>query len=176
MALLDQDSLIERPSTGSARRVLSDMEVECIDLFVRVAQFLGLAKSFGELYGYIFLAKAPICLDDCTECLNLSKGAASQGLKQLKSLGAIKLVYVPGDRRDRYVAEESLKYLVAGFLKERVQPGLLDLQQRIENLETKVATLPSPEKMNIQERLHRLQSWQTKAQMILPVVNKLLMG
>lgn len=176
MSLVDGAIITDRSANTLSHPGLSALQIECIDLFVRIAQFLGLAKSLGELFGLVFLADGPISLDECSERLDLSKGAASQGLKQLKALGAIKLAYVPGDRRDRYVAEDNLNLLVAGFLKERVQPGLMDLHQRIENLESKIETLPVVDKQSLQQRLRLMRDWQEKAQMIIPTVNKLMNG
>ena len=155
---------------------MSPLQIECIDLFVRIAQFLGLPKSFGELFGLIFLANRPLSQDDCVAALGMSKGAASQGLKQLRALGTIKLVYVATDRKDRYLAEENLNCLIAGFVKERVQPGLIDLRSRIESLETKIAGLPDAERGAIHARLDLLLGWQRKAQIIIPTVTNLMTG
>lgn len=176
MALLEQNPLSVREEVSSTADALNPIQIECIDLFVRIAQFLGLPKSYGELYGYLFMAESPTCMDDCTEQLNMSKGAASQGLKHLRAFGAIKLVYVQGDRRDYYVAEQSIKLLASGYMKERVLPGLDDLQQRIDGLEAKLLHLSPAEQRNYQQRLQQLKGWQKKAKMIFPVINKLLLN
>ena len=41
---------------------------------------LNLPRSVGELYGVLFIAENPMCLDDLRIKLNISKGSTSQGL------------------------------------------------------------------------------------------------
>src|ERR1700733_13185416 len=87
---------------------LTELEMQSIDLFIGFVGLLGLPKSIGELYGLLFFSTQPLAMDDLMERLKMSKGAASQGLKLLRTFGAIKTVYVAGSRRDHYVAEIEL--------------------------------------------------------------------
>src|SRR5881392_2903241 len=78
---------------------LNPLETEIIDFFVQLSRLLGQPRSLAEIYGLLFISARPLSMDDLIERLQLSKGSASQGLKFLHSLGAIHMVYVPGDRR-----------------------------------------------------------------------------
>ena len=154
---------------------LSVLESEVVALFVRVADLLNLPRSVGELYGVLFIAEKPMCLDDLRIKLNISKGSTSQGLKILRSFGAIRVVYVPGDRKDFYVAESSLRKIASGFANEQIQPHLESGSDRLERIqdmlkkETDVSDI-------LHERVERLENWQTRANQILPVVLKLIGG
>ncbi len=53
-------------------------------------------------------------MDDLIERLNLSKGSASQGLKYLQDLGAVRAVYAGGDRRTHYEAVKVTQWLTGG--------------------------------------------------------------
>src|SRR5215471_15145463 len=86
-----------KTSTG-----LNPLEVEIIDLFVQVSRMLGQPRSLAEIYGLLFISARPLAMDDLIERLRLSKGSASQGLKFLRNLGAVKMVYVAADRRVHY--------------------------------------------------------------------------
>jgi HTH-type transcriptional regulator, glycine betaine synthesis regulator len=153
---------------------LKTAEVPLIDICVRIAQFIGLPKSVGEIYGLLFVSLEPVPLDGVIERLNLSKGSASQGLKQLRAYGAIKPSYVPGDRRDHYVAETDLKKLLEGFLRERIEPGVIDLAERLVRLQEDFAKMPARERAVAQERVDTLRLWQRQAQRVLPLVNGFL--
>src|SRR2546425_4179831 len=83
---------------------LSALETEIIDLFVQVSRMLGQPRSLAEIYGLLFISARPLAMDDLIERLRMSKGSASQGLKFLRNVGAVKMVYVPGDRRVHYEA------------------------------------------------------------------------
>ena len=91
---------------------LAGAEVEVIHLFVQFAGALGQPRSVAELYGLLFASPEPLAMDALIERLNMSKGSASQGLKYLQDLGAVRTVYVAGDRRTHYEAVAELRKLV----------------------------------------------------------------
>src|SRR5690348_8962856 len=77
---------------------LNPLELEIIDLFVQVSRLLGQPRSIAEIYGVLFVSVKPLAMDDLIERLRISKGSASQGLKFLRNIGAVKPIYVAGDR------------------------------------------------------------------------------
>ncbi len=152
----------------------SPVEVQVLDICVRIAQFIGLPKSIGEIYGLLFLSPVPLPMDILAERLHLSKGSASQGLKYLRSYEAIIISYVAGDRRDHYVAQTDLMKLVGGFLRARIEPGIADLGERLQQIEEQAAHLSPSEKKLLQERLTKLRQWQRQAQKTFPLIATLL--
>src|SRR5262245_15236674 len=83
---------------------LTPLETEIIDLFVQLSRLLGQPRSLAEIYGLLFISAQPLSMDDLIARLQLSKGSASQGLKFLRALGAVRMVYIAGDRRVHYEA------------------------------------------------------------------------
>jgi DNA-binding transcriptional regulator GbsR (MarR family) len=82
-------------------------------------------------------------MDDLMERLKMSKGSASQGLKLLRSFGAVKTVYAAGDRRDHYVAEMDLSQFASSFIKAELQPHLDSGLRRLDRMEQLVGELPA---------------------------------
>lgn len=162
-------------SEENSQRVLHEVDVEVIDLFVRIVKFLGLPKSVGELYGLLFVSPEPLSMEDMMKALKMSKGATSQGLKQLRTIGAIEVCYVPGDRRDYYKAVTNLGFLVSGFIKERVEPGVSDLGERLRVLEDE-DRLPKGKAEFIKHRMGKLKQWQSKAAEVVPAIGQFLVG
>src|SRR6187549_540687 len=121
---------LRTPAAGGTG--LSTVEVDVIGLFVNAVKMLGMPKSVGEIYGLLFISAEPLPLDALVERLNISKGSASQGLKVLRAFGAVKQVYVGGDRRDHYTAETELKKLAAGFIREEIKPRLESGGERLQ--------------------------------------------
>src|SRR5271154_152452 len=105
------------PSSAHWPGALSSLEIEAIDLFISFVRLLGMPKSVGELYGLLFVSPHALPMETLMERLNMSKGAASQGLKLLRSFGAVKTAYVAGERRDHYLAEFDLSRFATGFIK-----------------------------------------------------------
>jgi DNA-binding transcriptional regulator GbsR (MarR family) len=189
---MELSSLPERPSrsmsasrsdrTGYARtkgrtatpdpKGVSAVQVEVIEMFVRLAQLVGAPKSVGEIYGLLFISTRPLALDDVVELLVMSKGSASQGLKVLRSLGAIRLAYIPGDRRDCYLAETELRKLVSGVLREQIAPHVESGAARLERIDQMLASTPGGKRSELGARVSKLRSWHKKARMLLPLVQK----
>lgn len=147
---------------------LSELEQEVVDVFVRMAGVLNLPRSVGELYGLLYISPKPLCINDCMAKLSISKGSTSQGLKILRSFGAVKTVYVPGDRRDFFEAESGLRQVVTGFVNEQVQPHLENGKARMARLESLASSAPEEEQAFFIERIERLKNWQKRANLLLP--------
>lgn len=174
-AQTDFDSHHAAPSQGVSP-VLSELEVEAIDLFIGLIKLLGMPKSVGELYGLLFVSPAPVPMETLMDRLQMSKGSASQGLKLLRSFGAVKTVYVAGDRRDHYVAEFDLSRFASNFIKGELQPHLDSGLERIQRMESLVKDAPAAERESAESRLARLRHWHEKGQSMLPWILKFLVS
>jgi DNA-binding transcriptional regulator GbsR (MarR family) len=147
---------------------LSELEVEAIEMFINFLKLIGLPKSVGEIYGLLFVASRPLAMDEIMARLGLSLGAASQGLKLLRSLGAVRVVYERGNRRDHYVADLELSRFATVFIKEELQPRIETALQRVERMEGSLDELAPEERRTTEERIDRLKHWLDKGQKILP--------
>ncbi len=153
---------------------LNGLEREVVELFVQLVSLLKLPRSIGELYGVLFIAPEPLPMEDLIRRLRLSKGSASQGLTLLRSIGAVRTVYVPGDRRNHYVAETELRRLAAGFMKEQVAPHFEQGRDRLERIDRELAHLPAVTRHTVERRIDKLHTWQKQAGRIMPVLLKLI--
>ena len=160
--------------TPSVINGLSELEREVIELFVRMADVLNLPRSVGEIYGLLFVSSEPLCLDDCRIRLNISKGSTSQGLKILRSFGAIRTIYIPGDRKDYYVAETSLRKIAGGFASEQIQPHVNSGVERIERIRELMEEQGSENEEALREKIDLLENWQKRAGKALPLILKLI--
>ena len=154
---------IEAPREG-----LTELEVEAIEMFINFLRLIGLPKSVGEIYGLLFVAPRPMAMDEVMDRLGISLGAASQGLKLLRSFGAVRVVYERGERRDHYVADLELSRFATTFIKDELQPRIDMAAQRIRRMEESLADLPAKERRATRERIDRLKHWLDKGRKILP--------
>jgi len=153
---------------------LSPLQIEVIDFFVQLSRLLGQPRSLGEIYGLLFISAQPLAMDDLIERLQLSKGSASQGLKYLRNLGAVRMVYVAGERRVHYEAVAELRNLAARFLRDQIVPHLDNGQARLDRIATMVKQLPSEARVGVNGRVKMLQSWERNGRRFLPMVLKML--
>jgi DNA-binding transcriptional regulator GbsR (MarR family) len=153
---------------------LSPLETEIIDFFVQLSRLLGQPRSLAEIYGLLFISGRPFAMDDLIERLQLSKGSASQGLKFLRNIGAVRMVYVAGERRVHYEAVAELRNLATRFLRDQIVPHLGNGQARLERIAEMVKRLPADERARINGRVRMLQSWGRNGRRFLPLVVKIL--
>ena len=112
-----------------------NLELESIDFFVRLMSMLGMPRSVGEIYGLLYFSKDSLPMDQIASRLGISIGSASQGLRTLRSLKAVRTAYVAGDRRDHYFAETEFRRLFSNFIKDEIMPHLESAKERIARME-----------------------------------------
>jgi len=153
---------------------LPDWRIAMIDLFISGALLVGLPKSVGQIYGYLFSATEPASMQKIISELGISKGSASQGLRFLRQLGAVKVQFVLGERSDHYVAEVRSKKLMGGFIREKLTPALEDGVDRIAFIRDLMTEDDSVEEELIKDKVVKLETWQKKLKLALPVIRKVL--
>ncbi|MAS95526.1 MAG: hypothetical protein CMO55_20185 [Verrucomicrobiales bacterium] len=150
------------------------LERESVEYFVSLVQLFGLPKSIGQIYGLLFVSKAPLAMDDIMSRLGISKGSASQGLSLLKSLGAVTSIEIPGERRDHYEADLNVSRIVNHFVENRLQDRLDHAETRIKSM-VKLARgiekdSDSDSETNLLHRIQALQKWQKRGKNLIPLI------
>lgn len=160
--------------TAPETSALSELEVESIEMFIGFFKLIGLQKSIGEIYGVLFVSPRALSMEEIIDRLGISLGAASQGLKVLRSVGAVKAVYVPGERRDHFAADLELSKFATAFIKEDLQPRLDRALQRIETMESLAEEMSPMDRAAAEERLEKLKHWLERGEKMLPWILKFL--
>lgn len=158
---------------------LTALERQVVDVFVDGVRVLGLPRSIGEIYGLLFISSQPLALDDIVTRLGISKGSASQGVRMLKGIGAVREAngHTNGssERRTYYEPALELKSMVGGFIREQIRPHLESGRSKLSQVIDSTRHLPDPaERKFFGERLDRLDQWMIKSSRVLPVIQKLL--
>ncbi|MEI6673858.1 MAG: transcriptional regulator [Verrucomicrobiota bacterium] len=154
---------------------LGALERQVVDFFVDGVKVLGMPRSIGEIYGLLFVSQAPLSLDDLVLQLGISKGSASQGVRMLKRLGAVREAAVGEERRTYFEPAVELKRLVGGFIREQIRPHLDSGKVKIVRLEEAAQAESNPERRTfLTERLGRIKHWMRSGGRVLPVLQKLL--
>lgn len=133
-------------------------------------QSLGAGRVLGQIYAHIYFSKAPQSLDDLTRRLEISKGSASMAVRQLEQWGALRRVWVKGDRKDYYVATDEFGRIIRKALldmigrKMETSDGLLEdaqalLQERMRN-----GKKTDEEWAFMDQRVKKLQLFRDRAQ------------
>jgi DNA-binding transcriptional regulator GbsR (MarR family) len=153
---------------------LSAAQVEIVELCADAVQQLGLSRSVGQIFGVIYGSPRPLAFADVVALLGISNGSASQGLRFLRELGAVRLVDEPEGRRELFVPETELRRLLGGVLKHRFRDPLEAGEKRLEQLEAKLAVGDEPDREFLEQRVDSLRVWHRKALHFLPLLQTFL--
>jgi DNA-binding transcriptional regulator GbsR (MarR family) len=162
---------------NGTQQQVDSIEREVLAVFVDGVRVLGLPPSIGEIYGLLFISQAPLSLDDLVQRLKISKGSASQGLRTLKSLGAVRETNGNGngERRTYYEPAVELKRLVGGFIREQIRPHLESGQSKVKRLGDVANRETDPQRREfLLERVDRLNHWIRNGSRVLPIIQKIL--
>ncbi len=146
-----------------------------ISFFHDGAKMLGLPKSVGEIFGLLYASPTPLTMLDIAQRLQISKGSVSQGLKMLRTLGAVREVDYEDDRKTYFQADVELKQIVSGFIREEIRPHLQSGQSKLESLGKELELIDDPQLRKFyEERIERLGRWAKKMSLVLPILQKFL--
>jgi DNA-binding transcriptional regulator GbsR (MarR family) len=95
----------------------------------------GINRTVAQVHALLFISPRPLNADDLVETLEVARSNISTSLRELQGWGIVKLVHLPGDKRDHF---ESLKDVCEMFRivlderkKREIDPTLRLLQECI---------------------------------------------
>ena len=128
------------------------------------SQSLGAGRVIGQIYAYLYFSQEPRCLGDMQTALGISKGSASMSVRQLEQWGAARRVWVHGDRKDYYEANDWFGKILKSILSESVGTKLGALQRSLDAAEQELQDVSGNGELSfVRDRVNRLRAFQTKA-------------
>ena len=152
---------------------------EMVEVGGRVCQLLGLPRSTGQIFGLLYLSAEPLSLNKMAAMLGISKGSASMGTRQLASWGAIRKVWIPGDRRDYYEVIQDLGQLIRGCYNN-FKPKFESSGDRLEMLKLKLSedfksgVFPINQKEILEGRINALEKVYNRITKLLPIIKNII--
>ncbi len=142
-----------------------------------MAQSFGLGRVVGQIYAYLYFSQEARGLNDMQEALRISKGSASTCIRQLEQWGAVSKVWVKGDRKDYYQANDWFGKVLKNVLNDTVAKRFAHRDEFYEGIESDLAKIQDDEKIAfLKDRIAHIKAFETKAEKVWenPVVKKLL--
>jgi len=144
----------------------------------KTSQSFGLGRVLGQVYAYLYLSPVPRGLHDLQRALGISKGSASMTVRQLEQWEAVRKVWVRGDRKDYYEANDWFGRILKRAALDTVLKKLSSYASLLDEMETNLRREPHDtfDKDFIRERIRHLRKFQARTQKLLsnPLLQALL--
>ncbi len=164
----------EPADSAPGAAALTPVRREIVEVCADTVQQLGLPRSVGQIFGVIYGAPRPLAFADVVAHLGISNGSASQGLRFLRELGAVRVVDDPEGRRELFEPETELRRLLGGVLKHRFRDPLEAGAERLKTLKTRLTAADEPHREFLEQRIDSLRIWHRKALHFLPLLQTFL--
>jgi hypothetical protein len=175
--------------------VSPEFERACVEFFADVVQVFGVPRSVGQIYGLLYASPQPLSFTAIAGKLDISRGSTSQGLQALRDLGAVVPVSgtegeregegkrekgegaapQPGNRRELFRPEFSLRKLVSGILREKVDPLVSEGGRKMDGLAALAKAAPNAAgKKFATKRVQQIETWRRQMSLLLPLLKTVL--
>jgi len=131
--------LVSSPTSSSLDAVVQRF----IEDAGRLTQSLGFGRVIGQIYAFLYFSRRPRCLSDLEHGLGISKGSASMGVRQLEQWSAVSKVWIKGDRKDYYEANDWFGQILKNALVDTIGKKMTASTALVGALESEVAALPN---------------------------------
>lgn len=116
----------------------------------------GVNRTVGQMYALLFLSEKPLNADDFVNELGISRSNVSMGLKELQSWRLVRLLHLPGDRRDHFTTPDDVWDIFQALIEEKrrreIDPTLSLLR------DTLMAEPADSSERHAQRRMHEMHA------------------
>lgn len=95
----------------------------------------GINKVMAQIHAVLIIAPNPMSTDDIMDALQISRGNANMNVRALIDWGIVHKHFVPGDRKEYFVAEKDVYKLSNQVTKERKKRELEPIINLFENIQ-----------------------------------------
>ncbi len=141
----------------------------------------GTNRSVAQIHALLYVAARPLHAEEIAQTLAIARSNVSNSLKELLGWGLIKLVHLPGDRRDHFEARadpwDMLLLIVEGRKRREIDPTLEMLAACVAEADADPAT-PAEARARLREMhgfMGKLDGWYEQVRQIpRPTLMKLM--
>jgi DNA-binding transcriptional regulator GbsR (MarR family) len=142
-------------------------------------QTFGMGRVVGQIYAFLYFSSEPKNLSDLQQALGISKGSASTGVRQLEQWEAVRRVWIRGDRKDYYEANDWFGKILKRVLTDTVAQRMSAYTSLIDEADEELsdpAVSGDGEGEFLKDRVARLRRFQDRARAAWenPLVQRLL--
>ena len=94
----------------------------------------GISKTMAQVHAVLLLSSKPLNQDEIMDILQISRGNASMSLKSLMDWGLIYKEFIPGERKEFYIAEKDAWRIATQVAQERSKRELMPVIHMLDQI------------------------------------------
>ena len=120
----------------------------------------GVNRSVAQIHALLFYVGRPMHAEEITDTLGVARSNVSTSIRELQGWKLIKLVHLPGDRRDHYETLTQVWELLRTVVRERQQREIAPTVAVLGELlaDPAMSKEPTEAKLRVKETLELLQT------------------
>jgi DNA-binding transcriptional regulator GbsR (MarR family) len=120
----------------------------------------GVNRTVAQIHALLFYLGRPMHAEEITDTLGVARSNVSTSLRELQGWKLIKLVHLPGDRRDHYETSTQVWELLRTVVRERQQREIAPTIAVLGELlaDPSISKEPAEAKLRVKETLELLQT------------------
>jgi DNA-binding transcriptional regulator GbsR (MarR family) len=129
----------------------------------RIADFWGVGRVMGQIWGVLYLSPTPLTMDDLVGSVGVTKGHVSTNLRALERLHLVERRQPRGERKERYTAETDFWRFVQSIMRERekkeLEHAIGSVERSLDALDRRRSRLKPDEYRFLRDRLRNIHSF-----------------
>jgi DNA-binding transcriptional regulator GbsR (MarR family) len=120
----------------------------------------GVNRTVAQIHALLFYVGRPMHAEEITDTLGVARSNVSTSLRELQGWKLVKLVHLPGDRRDHYETSTQVWELMRTVARERQQREIAPTIAVLGELlaDPAISKEPTEAKLRVKETLELLQT------------------
>jgi DNA-binding transcriptional regulator GbsR (MarR family) len=120
----------------------------------------GVNRTVAQIHALLFYVGRPMHAEEIADTLTIARSNVSTSIRELQGWKLIKLVHLPGDRRDHYETSTQVWELLRAVVRERQQREIAPTIAVLGELlaDPSISKEPTEAKLRIKETLELLQT------------------
>ncbi len=124
----------------------AEAELLAADAVGDVIEHWGFRKALGRVWSVLYLEGEPLSAAALAERLQMSAGAMSMTLAELRDWGVVRRVWKPGERREFFEAETDMWKMISRVVAQRERSLVASARERLAKAADLLATVRPTER------------------------------
>ncbi|MGA0611268.1 GbsR/MarR family transcriptional regulator [Caldimonas sp. KR1-144] len=120
----------------------------------------GVNRTVAQIHALLYISGRPMHAEEIADTLGVARSNVSNSIRELQSWSLVRLVHIPGDRRDHFETSKQVWELMRTIVRERQRREILPTIEVLREVlsDPAISRDPAEAKLRMQETLELLET------------------